>query len=142
MAEYTKSVSTSIVLTDSHAQDRHLTDVLDCIANDLDFVDGRVTITLTRKGTATLNALEGTITTAGDNTQIVVATRTQVTLRDIQQSNAFLRVGDVKFRVAENDTEWQPLQGDVIHWNGVKHEVLAVDIKVMGTAYLLWCRRV
>ena len=142
MATYNHSVSTDIYITDSNAQDGKRTTVLDCIASDLDYVDGRVTITITRRGTSSVDALTGIYGTVEDDTQVVVSTRTQVTLRDIQQSNAFLRVGDVKFRVAANDAEWEPLQGDVIHWDGVKHEVLAVDIKVMGTAYLLWCRRV
>lgn len=142
MATYTKSVTTDIYITDSNAQDGKRTSVLDCIADDLDYVDGRVMITIRRPGTASADPLTGIYSTTEDNTQVVISTRTQVTLRDIQQSNAFLRVGDVKFRVAANDAEWEPLQGDTIQWEGYKYEVMGVDIKVMGTAYLMWCRRV
>ncbi len=142
MADIALSVVTGFGVTESVTTDKKSPRVVVCIANDLDVVDGRVTIQVTRRGPGTYDALQGTIVTAGDNTQILIATRTMVTERDLQQANSFFRVGDVKFRVAANDCEFPPLQGDHLFWDGLKHEVLGVDVMAMGTSYLMWTRRV
>jgi hypothetical protein len=118
----------------------HLFDVVEGLADDLDYTDGRILITVSHNGTMTSDALSGSLvmsTTIVDN---VYAIREFPSSREIDQSNGKIRVGDRKFHYKTNAASFVPQIGDRVVADGIKHEIVAVDIQTLGTRYLVYCR--
>lgn len=115
-----------------------------CIANDLLCTDGRTNLVIKRRSEGSYDPLAGAYDQGTTIEQTIRANKTQVTLRELQQSNAFLSVRDVKFRVAASQADWTPDKGDIVTdlADGKRYEIIAVDIQVLGTQILCWCRDV
>ena len=66
------------------------------------------------------------------------------TNRELQQSRGFLQVNDVKFRLSDADTDWEPEQGDILTdlKDQRRYDIIAVDTQVLATQILCWCRSV
>lgn len=143
MADINLSVTHSIEFNDANGKSTVCVDPIPCLAGDYSRTYGRVQITVTRTGEHTVDALSGNVVDAQNLVQVVLAKRSMISLRDLQQSNALYEAGDTKFRLTAGDCEFQPKKGDIVtDPTGEKYEVLGVDVIVFATRYLLWCRDV
>lgn len=146
MADIFLSVTHSISFGDDVAffKSRAIPGVEVCIKDDLLCTDGRVTVVIKERANGEYNPLAGAYDQGSTREQNITANKTMVTDRELQQSNAFLQVNDVKFRVSQADTDWEPRPGNLLTdlTDSRKYEIIAVDRQVLGTHYLCWCRSV
>ena len=142
MADISITVTHSLTIADSLGHTSLKVNPIPCLANDYARTYGRVLIRITKKGKSTPNALAGTVEFPENLTTTVLSKKQAVSHRDLQQSNAMVEVGDVKFRVTAGDCAFRPRKGNVVLHDGEEFEILGVDEIVFATRYLLWCRSV
>lgn len=141
MAIYTITVTHALVLDDATAEacvDR--LDVVAALADDLDYTDGRITITIQHIGNAVQDPLSGTLAAGSTIIDSVCAIREFPSLRDIEQSNGKIRITDRKFHFKTNAMSFVPQIGDTVIAVGTRFEIVAVDTQTLGTRYLVYCR--
>ncbi len=140
---YPHTVVTEILIADALADvECKELDVFDCIASDLDLVDGRVLVSIERKGSQTLNALVGRIEFSDVLVLEAYAFKSMVTERDLMQANAAWRAADTRFRMAAEDVTFTPEPGDKLTLGTEVWDVLGTNIQVGETQVMIWCRRV
>ena len=112
-----------------------------CIHDDIDVVDNLEAITLVKLGAPSTNAagIESYPNTV--SVPVPRAWRSLVTLREVDAGGGKLRVGDIRFRLRQDDLPETPNeQWHVVADDGT-HRILMVDTVGLATQYRLYCRR-
>ncbi len=138
------SVTHNFNLGDDVYMSRAIPRVEVCIKDDLLCTDGRTTVVIKDRGAGVYQALTGTYEKGSVREQTIGSNKTMVTHRELQQSRGFLQVNDVKFRLSDADTDWEPEQGDILTdlKDQRRYDIIAVDTQVLATQILCWCRSV
>jgi hypothetical protein len=143
--EYSITVETDILFDDA-VSELEVVDpgVFADLEDDLNYVDGTTLVRIERQQTGDLNPLAGTYEKGDTLVQTAYAVKSQVTERDLQQSNTFWTAVDTKFRIAAVNLGFDPKPGDslVDTAANAKYEILGTNLQVGTTQVMLWCRRV
>ncbi len=141
MVIYSHTVTHTIETTQAAHGHQETKDIVTGLGSDYDYTFGRRLVSCLRQGRAVHNAMAGEADYPDKLVWHTLAKVGPVSNRDLQQSHAFIRVGDTKFHVTASECSFRPKQGDILtDDDGTKYDVLAVDDVVFRTRYRLWCR--